>query len=169
VWADAARAAALRFTLDTLTEDAERTRDRRRRYRLARRADELRHRLAVLEGLERRRDAAERALWADLWTHAPAAALWPPSAGRDVAAYVRFKIRAEHGDYRAATEARHWSDRLGLNPRSFLALRLRDALADAITTRRRRRPSPPLAAASVLTQAHNRAAQRHQPTRGPRP
>ena len=58
----------------------------------------------------------ERKLWVELWGTPQAAAwhaanLWP----NDVALYVRLSLAAEDGDLKAASEARQWSDRLGLN------------------------------------------------------
>ena len=47
----------------------------------------------------------------------PQAVMWEESsAGREVAQYVRWKIRGEQGDLESAKEARMLSDRLGLNP-----------------------------------------------------
>jgi hypothetical protein len=72
--------------------------------------------------IEQARDA-EVGLWADLWAM-PVAVLWEESyALREVAQYVRWKIAAEQGDLKAATEARMLSDRLGLNPLALLRLR----------------------------------------------
>lgn len=66
---------------------------------------------------------AEVALWAQLWA-TPQAVIWEEShAHREVAQYVRWKVRAEQGDLRAASEARQLSDRLGLNPLALLRLR----------------------------------------------
>jgi hypothetical protein len=72
--------------------------------------------------IDQARDA-EVALWADLWGM-PQAVIWEEShALREVAQYVRWKIAAEQGDLKAATEARMLSDRLGLNPLALLRLR----------------------------------------------
>ena len=72
--------------------------------------------------IEMARDA-EVALWDDLWV-TPQAVLWEEAhAEREVAQYVRWKIRAEQGDLKAASEARQLSDRLGLNPLALLRLR----------------------------------------------
>lgn len=66
---------------------------------------------------------AEVALWSDLWS-TPQAVIWDEShAHREVAQYVRWKIRGEQGDIKAAAEARQLSDRLGLNPLALLRLR----------------------------------------------
>jgi hypothetical protein len=65
-------------------------------------------------------DALERKLWAELW-RLPQAIAWERFGyGREVAQYVRWKVRAELGSLDASKEARQLSDRLGLSP---LALR----------------------------------------------
>lgn len=67
--------------------------------------------------------AMEAKLWRELW-RTPQAAIWENLAwSREVAQYVRWKVRGELGDLDAAKEARQWSDRLGLNPLSMLRLR----------------------------------------------
>lgn len=66
---------------------------------------------------------AEVDLWNELWAM-PVAVIWEESrAAREVAQYVRWKIRGEQGDLDAAKEARMLSDRLGLNPLALLRLR----------------------------------------------
>lgn len=67
---------------------------------------------------------AEVELWSELWA-TPQAVVWEEShAGREVAQYVRWKIQAEQGDLKAASEARQLSDRLGLNPLALSRLHL---------------------------------------------
>lgn len=86
----------------------------------------------------------ETALWADLWT-TPQAVIWEEShAHREVAQYVRWKVRAEQGDLKAAAEARQLSDRLGLNPLALLRLRAEVEHVDEAENRgnRRRREMP---------------------------
>jgi hypothetical protein len=87
----------------------------------------------------------EIALWADLWAM-PQAVIWEEAhAYREVAQYVRWKIRGEQGDLRAATEARQLSDRLGLNPLALLRLRAEVEHVDEVEdrgTRRRAVPTP---------------------------
>lgn len=68
----------------------------------------------------------ERAIWAKLWRTPQAAAwvklgVWP----NDVALFVRLSVDAEQGDLKAASEARQWNDRLGLNPDAMLRKRWR--------------------------------------------
>ena len=52
---------------------------------------------------------------------------------------MRWKIRAEQGDMKAASEARQWSDRLGLNPLALLRLRVEIEQAAAAEDRGRAR------------------------------
>lgn len=94
--------------------------------------------------IEQARDT-EVALWSELWAM-PQASIWEQShAGREVAQYVRWKIRAEQGDSKAAVEARLLSDRLGLNPLALLRLRVEIERAEEAETRgktRRTRAAP---------------------------
>ena len=88
--------------------------------------------------IEQARDA-EVALWESLWA-TPQAVMWAEShAHREVAQYVRWKLRAEQGDLKAASEARQWSDRLGLNPLALLRLRVEIEQAEAAEERGRQR------------------------------
>lgn len=78
---------------------------------------------------------AETALWADLWS-TPQAVIWEEShAHREVAQYVRWKVRGEQGDLKAAGEARQLSDRLGLNPLALMRLRAEIEHVDAAEDR----------------------------------
>ena len=63
--------------------------------------------------------------WEALWA-LPQAVAWESLAvsTRDVATYVRYSVLAET-QTGAATEARQWSDRLGLNPAAMLRNRWR--------------------------------------------
>jgi hypothetical protein len=73
---------------------------------------------------------AEVELWTELWGM-PQAELWEEShAHREVAQYVRWKIRAEQGNLDAGKEARMLSDRLGLNPLALQKLRAEIESAD---------------------------------------
>lgn len=91
---------------------------------------------------------AEKALWAELWS-TPQAVIWEEShANREVAQYVRWKVRAEQGELKAASEARQLSDRLGLNPLALLRLRAEVEHVDEVENRGKRRresvdPKPP--------------------------
>lgn len=65
----------------------------------------------------------EGELWAELWA-TPQATAWERMGWiREVAQYVRWKVKAEGGDLDASKEARMLADRLGLNPLSMLRLR----------------------------------------------
>jgi hypothetical protein len=103
-------------------------------------------RLAVVTAQLQQLARMERKLWAELWK-TPQAAMWEQLAwSREVAQYVRFKIRGESGDLDAAKEARQWSDRLGLNPLAMLRLRWeieRTEDAEQRGRQRRERPAAP--------------------------
>jgi len=82
---------------------------------------------------------AETSLWADLWS-TPQAVIWEEShAHREVAQYVRWKVRGEQGDLKAAAEARQLSDRLGLNPLALMRLRAEIEHVDAAEDRGKQR------------------------------
>jgi hypothetical protein len=87
---------------------------------------------------------AEVSVWRELWK-LPQAIIWKETgANREVAQYVRWKVRAEQGDLKAATEARLLSDRLGLNPLALMRLRAEVEHADEAETKgRQRRTSAP--------------------------
>lgn len=83
--------------------------------------------------------AVEAELWADLW-HTPQAVAWDRLGWtREVAQYVRWKVRGEMGDLDASKEARMLADRLGLNPLSMLRLRW-EVSADEVGAQRAARP-----------------------------
>lgn len=113
--------------------------DGRTKGRLRREQNKQQMALAVLSlRIEQARDA-ETELWGQLWG-APQAVMWDDAhAGREVAQYVRWKVRAEQGDLKAAAEARQWSDRLGLNPLALLRLRVEIEQAAAAEDRGRKR------------------------------
>lgn len=82
-------------------------------------------------------DTAERGLWAELWSSPQAVAWERLRYHREVAQYVRWKVRAEWGDLDAAKEARALSDRLGLTPLALLRLQwqiVSDEVAEQRTT-----------------------------------
>lgn len=83
----------------------------------------------------------ETALWSDLWS-TPQAVIWEEAhAYREVAQYVRWKVRAEQGDLKSASEARQLSDRLGLNPLALMRLRAEVEHADEVEDRGNKRRS----------------------------
>jgi len=86
---------------------------------------------------------AEVALWTELWA-TPQAVIWEEAqAHREVAQYVRWKIRAEQGNLAAGTEARMLSDRLGLNPLALMRLRAEVERTDEVEDRGERRREAP--------------------------
>lgn len=123
----------------SLQVELEQAEDGRTKGRLRRSLDKAEMTVATLSlQLEQSRDA-EVALWAELWAM-PQAVLWEEShAAREVAQYVRWKIRGEQGDLDSAKEARMLSDRLGLNPKALLQLRAEVERADAAEDAGRRR------------------------------
>lgn len=140
--ADDLRTAELELTRDriarTQAELAECT-DGRSKGRLRKTLNQLEMSAATLElQLEQARDM-EVSLWDALWMM-PQADMWEEShAGREVAQYVRWKIRGEQGDLDAAKEARMLSDRLGLNPLALIRLRAEIERANEAEDRGRRR------------------------------
>jgi hypothetical protein len=114
----------------------------------ARSAVQRKHDGAVTEAniLTAQLDAQEQVeaeLWTDLWV-TPQAAAWERLGWtREVAQYVRWKVKAEQGDLDAAKEARQLADRLGLNPLAMLRLRWEvapDEVAEQRQERTARRP-----------------------------
>lgn len=85
----------------------------------------------------------EKRLWADLWK-TPQATQWQKLGWtREVAQYVRHKVKAEGGSLDDAKEARQLSDRLGLSPLALLRLRweIVDSTESKAPPRRSRRNS----------------------------
>lgn len=132
------RVAALQVEI----EDAE---DGRTKGRLRRELNKNEMTVATLTlQLEQATDA-EVALWDELWA-TPQAVMWEESHSlREVAQYVRWKIRAEQGDLKAAAESRMLSDRLGLNPLALLRLRAEIERVGEAEERGARRRSVPAA------------------------
>lgn len=126
------RVAGLQVQIDESEDARQRGRLRREMHRL-----ELTITQLSLQ-LEQAADA-EVALWSELWA-TPQAVMWEEShASREVAQYVRWKIRAEQGDMKAAAEARQLSDRLGLNPLALLRLRAEVQHVDEVEDKGRKR------------------------------
>ena len=112
-----------RDRIANLQVEIEGAEDGRTRGRLQRELNKLELSSAKLALEIEQAGDAEKALWADLWAM-PQAVMWEEShAHREVAQYVRWKIRAESGNLDAGKEARMLSDRLGLNPLALLRLR----------------------------------------------
>lgn len=87
-------------------------------------------------GLENGLSERESAVWREIWA-TPQAVAWERLGWTlEVGLYVRLLVLAEGGSMSAATEARQWSDRLGLNPAAMLRNRWRIA-RDQVSERRR--------------------------------
>lgn len=88
----------------------------------------------------------EMEVWSDIWA-TPQAVAWERLGWiHEVALYVRTLVAAECGDLKSTTEARQWSDRLGLNPTSMLKNRWR-VRADEVGERRETKKASPGASA----------------------
>ena len=130
-----AQVGTLATTIDEVEVELGECDDRRSRGRLQRKLDIARERHAVATIKLELTEKGERDLWDSLWC-LPQAVMWETShAHREVAQYVRWKIRAEQGEIEAAREARMWSDRLGLNPLALLRLRVEIENAEAAAER----------------------------------
>lgn len=135
--------------IEALQVDIEGAEDGRTKGRLRRALAAAEQSAAVLTLQIDQAEAAESALWAELWS-TPQAVMWEQShAHRSVAQYVRWQIRADQGDLKAAAEARAQADRLGLNPLALLRLRVEIERVDEVETRgsQRRSASKPAPAA----------------------
>jgi hypothetical protein len=123
---DVAATARLRF----LEEQSVRLRDEwaaetdtRKARGLGKRLESAEVQVAEARQLVVQQRALEMRLWADLWA-TPQAVAWERLRWtREVAQYVRWKVKAELGSLDASKEARQLADRLGLSPLSMLRLR----------------------------------------------
>lgn len=130
------KVAALQVAQETET-------DGRKKGRLRRQLEQHEMTVATLTLQLEQANDAETALWRELW-RTPQAVVWEEAhAAREVAQYVRWKIRGEQGDLEAAKEARMLSDRLGLNPLALLRLRAEIERADEAEDRGKRRRQVP--------------------------
>ncbi len=134
-----------RDRIASLQVEVEEAEDGRTRGRLRRELNKLELMTAELALQIEQATDLEKALWADLWS-TPQAVIWEEShAHREVAQYVRWKVRAEQGNLDAAKESRMLSDRLVLNPLALMRLRAEVEHAEAAEDRgnqRRQRPAP---------------------------
>lgn len=133
-----------------LQVDIESAEDGRTKGRLRRQLAQAEMASAVLGlKIEQGRDS-EVALWELLWAD-PQAVMWDLSVAfqRSVALFVRWQIRAEQGDLKAAPEARMLSDRLGFNPLALQKLRAEIEHADEAEERGKRRRAAPGAATAA--------------------
>lgn len=116
--------------------------DARSRRRLTRELSEALRSGCVLEAQIAAARKTESDLWRELWA-TPQATKWEALGYyREVAQYVRWKVRGETGDLDAAKEARQWSDRLGLTPKAMKMLGWEIDDAPATPTPRRRATTP---------------------------
>lgn len=140
---DAAMAAEVQMIEDRLSSlqaELENEEDGRKKGRLRRSIDQLSLSCAVLKLRIEQAGDSEQALWAELWS-TPQAVMWDESSAfaRMVAMFVRWHIRAEQGDIKAAVEARLRGQELGLSPLSLLRLRREVEETKAAEDRGRRR------------------------------
>lgn len=131
---------AARDRVAALQVDISEAEDGRTKGRLRRELNKLEITVAELGLRIEQTTDSEKGLWETLWA-TPQAVPWDDSEAfqREVATYVRFQIRAEQGDLKAAVEARLRSDRLGLNPLAMLRLRQEVENAEAAETRGQKR------------------------------
>lgn len=144
-------------TVERLRDELNDCDDTRSVRRLEREIDKALMAASILEAQLEQQAASELLLWRQLWA-TPQAAMWEQLAwSREVAQYVRWKVRGEMGDLDAAKEARQWSDRLGLNPLAMLRLRWEIERADDAEnrgeTRRKRQAAAAAAASTQATQS----------------
>lgn len=129
---------------ERLREEMNDVEDKRSLRRMERELDKALQTASILDEQIRRTREVELDLWTELWA-TPQAQMWEQLAWtREVAQYVRWKVRGEMGDLDAAKEARAWSDRLGLNPLAMLRLRFEIERTDEAAARgheRRQRAS----------------------------
>lgn len=127
--------------VESLNAEIEAAEDGRTRGRLRRELEKTEMAVTLANVRIEQASEMEIALWEDLWS-SPQAVLWEEShAQREVAQYVRWKIRAEQGDLKASSEARQLSDRLGLNPLALLRLRAEIERVDEVENQGKRRRS----------------------------
>lgn len=130
--------ARLEEKIETLQEEL-RDCSSRSRAKLERNLESALTHAAVLGSELKAQREMESELWRTLWS-TPQAAQWEELGWvRDVAQYVRHKVRGELGSLDDAKEARQWSDRLGLNPLAMLRLRWETERAEEAEDRGRRR------------------------------
>ena len=116
---DTARRQADEYELQLLEPDLQ----GRQRAAVQRKLDAAQSAATVLDKQIEATAALEAELWRDLWA-TPQAVAWERLGWtREVAQYVRWKVKAELGDLDASKEARQLGDRLGLTPLAMLRLR----------------------------------------------
>ena len=128
--------------LAALTVEIEAVQDGRTKGRIRRRLDAAELSVAVLSRQVEQSVAAELQLWSMLWA-TPQATMWESSLAfaRLLAQFVRWNVRAEQGDLRAAVEARLRAADFGLTPKSLQQLKAEVERADEAEARGLRRRS----------------------------
>lgn len=110
----------------------------RQRAAAQRKLDAAQSTATVLDKQIEAQVALEAELWRDLWA-TPQAVAWERLGWtREVAQYVRWKVKAELGDLDASKESRQLADRLGLTPLAMLRLRW-EVDADEVAEQRQER------------------------------
>lgn len=122
----------LQQQIKQIEDDAEWETSARERSAQRRRLARANKQIAEAKAMKSHLAKNEKLLWAELWK-TPQATQWQKLGwNREVAQYVRHKVKAEGGSLDDAKEARQLSDRLGLSPLALL--RLRWEIADPATT-----------------------------------
>lgn len=135
---DVGAVARLKFAEETavrLRDEWAAEEDSRKARALAKRLETAEVHLAEARQLVDQQSELEQRVWADLWK-TPQSVAWEQLRWtREVAQYVRWKVKAELGSLDASKEARQLADRLGLSPLAML--RLRWAVAEDEVAKRR--------------------------------
>ena len=123
-----ARLSALKELADdrvaNLTAELAAEEDGRAKGGIRRRLDAAEQQAAILSLQLEQAGDAELELWALLWS-TPQATMWDdsPAFARMLAQFVRWNVKAEHGDKEAAVEARLRGKEFGLTPLTLLGLK----------------------------------------------
>lgn len=126
----------------SLTAELEGVEDGRTKGRLRRQLAQAEQSCAILSLQIEQSTDAEKALWELLWS-TPQAAMWDASTAfaRLLAQFVRWNVRAEQGDLKAAVEARQRGKDFGLTPLTLLGLKAEVERVEDVEDRGRRRRS----------------------------
>ena len=133
---DMARRQADEYELQLLEPDLQ----GRQRSAVQRKLDAAQSAATVLDKQIEAQAALEAELWRDLWATPQAVAWERLNWTREVAQYVRWKVKAELGDLDSSKEARQLGDRLGLTPLAMLRLRW-EVAPDEVAVQRQERSS----------------------------
>lgn len=115
--------------------------DSRKVRALAKRLESAEVVVAEMQQLFNEQAALEKQIWTELW-RTPQSTMWEQLRWtREVAQYVRWKVKAELGDLDASKEARQLADRLGLSPLAMLRLRWAVAADEVAVKRESKKPA----------------------------